>query len=173
MGLHLRIRTKPNVRVNRALCTFPSAARTKPKSPPKERSTIAGRIVSWQRTLGRVRKRLPRMFYRYLTHGGLVREKDRIPFEWCFRTQTLRNYQLLRRFIKAKCLVDFQHRTLCRNAFLTAPSYREMQLLTGSSYWEQEKLSARYFACALSLWVLWPINSLTRVDNAICTIKKR
>jgi len=37
-------------------------------------------------TLGRVRKRHPRMFYRCLTHGALIREKDRIPLGWCFRT---------------------------------------------------------------------------------------
>ena len=36
--------------------------------------------------LGRVRKRHPRMFYRCLTHGALIRDKDRIPFRWCFRT---------------------------------------------------------------------------------------
>jgi len=27
------------------------------------------------------------MFYLCLAHGALIREKDRIPFEWCFRTQ--------------------------------------------------------------------------------------
>jgi len=37
-------------------------------------------------TLGRVRKRNPRNFYCCLAHGDLVREKDRIPFGWCFRT---------------------------------------------------------------------------------------
>jgi len=34
----------------------------------------------------RVRKRHPRMFYRCLTHGALIRKKDRIPLGWCFRT---------------------------------------------------------------------------------------
>jgi len=37
--------------------------------------------------LGRVRKRHPTMFYRCLPHGALIREKDRIPFGWCFRPQ--------------------------------------------------------------------------------------
>jgi len=27
------------------------------------------------------------MFYLCLAHGASIREKDRIPFEWCFRTQ--------------------------------------------------------------------------------------
>jgi len=42
--------------------------------------------------LGRVRKRHPRMFYRCLTHGTLIREKDRIPFGWCFRTHSSRSF---------------------------------------------------------------------------------
>jgi len=32
-------------------------------------------------SLGPVRKRHPRMFYLYLTHGALIREKGGIPFE--------------------------------------------------------------------------------------------
>ena len=35
---------------------------------------------------GRVRKQHPRMFCRCLTLGALVRDKDGIPFGWCFRT---------------------------------------------------------------------------------------
>jgi len=38
------------------------------------------------RTQRRARKRHPRMFYRCLTHGALIRDKDSIPFEGCFRT---------------------------------------------------------------------------------------
>jgi len=37
---------------------------------------------------GSVRKRHPRMFYCCLTHGTLIREKDRIPLWWCFRTHS-------------------------------------------------------------------------------------
>jgi len=37
--------------------------------------------------LGRVRKRHPRMFYLCFTHWAPIRKEDRIPFEWCFRTQ--------------------------------------------------------------------------------------
>ena len=39
------------------------------------------------RCLGRVRKRHPSMFYLCLIHGASIREKDRIPFGWCFWTQ--------------------------------------------------------------------------------------
>jgi len=39
------------------------------------------------RSLGRVRKRHPRMFYLCLTNGAFLREKDRISFGWCFWTQ--------------------------------------------------------------------------------------
>jgi len=39
-------------------------------------------------TQERVRKRHPRM-YLCLTHGAFLREKDRIPFGWCSRTQPI------------------------------------------------------------------------------------
>ena len=43
-------------------------------------------------TLGRVRKLHPRMFYRCLTHGTLIRGKDRIPLGWCLRTHFWRQF---------------------------------------------------------------------------------
>jgi len=40
-----------------------------------------------KRCQGRVRKLHPRMFYPCLTNEALIREKNRLPSKWCFRTQ--------------------------------------------------------------------------------------
>jgi len=52
------------------------------------------RIQSGSPTLGRVRKRHPRTFHLCPTHGAFIREKERIPFGRCTRTQPWLRFSL-------------------------------------------------------------------------------
>jgi len=83
-----------------AHCRAPSAGRSRFRNAPnataagdgpvKETNDLTTPAGLFTASLGRVRKRHTRMFYRCLTHGALIREKDRIPFGWCFRTHPWR-----------------------------------------------------------------------------------